>query len=52
MIYKLVADSSANVYSMPLNYANVPLTINTANDEFVDDGTLDVADMVERIRLT
>ena len=49
MIYKLVADSSANVYSMPLNYANVPLTINTANDEFVDDGTLDV---VERIRLT
>lgn len=52
MIYKLVADSSANVYAMPLNYANVPLTINTANDEFVDDGTLDVADMVERIRLT
>lgn len=52
MPIKLVADSSANVYSMPLNYANVPLTINTAADEFVDDGTLDVAAMVERIRLT
>jgi DegV family protein with EDD domain len=52
MPIKLVADSSANVYSMPLPYANVPLTINTATDEFVDDGTLDVAAMVEKIHET
>ena len=52
MIYKLVADSSANVYSMPVNYASVPLTINTATDEFVDDGTLDMAAVVEKIRMT
>lgn len=52
MSIKLVADSSANVYSMPLAYASVPLTINTATDEFVDDGTLDVAAMVAKIYQT
>lgn len=53
MTYKLVADSSANVYSMPaVAYASVPLKINTAKDEFLDDGTLDVAAMVETIRDT
>ena len=52
MLIKLVADSSANVYSMPLAYASVPLTINTATDEFVDDGKLDVAAMVEKIHQT
>ena len=50
MTYKLVADSSANVYTMAQPFACVPLTINAAGREFVDDGNLDVAGMVEFIQ--
>ncbi len=50
MRYKLVTDSSANVYSMEdVDLAVVPLTINVAGQEFVDDGTLDVAAMVQAL---
>ncbi len=53
MRYKLVADSSANVYSMPqVDFAVVPLTINAEGQEFVDDGTLDVAAMESVLKQT
>ena len=53
MKFKLVADSSANLFSMSdVDYAAVPMTINTAVAEFVDTPALNVADMVEQIRQT
>ena len=53
MKYKLVADSSANVFAMEsVDYSSVPMKIITAQAEYVDTPALDVAQMVEEIRLT
>lgn len=46
MAFRIVADSSANVLSLPgVNYATVPMKIVAAK-EYVDDPSLDVAAMV------
>lgn len=53
MNYKLVADSSANVFSMPgVAYASVPMKIITTQAEYVDDPNLDIAAMVDAIKVT
>ena len=46
MAFRIVADSSANILSMPgVNYATVPMKIVAAK-EYVDDKNLDLAQMV------
>ena len=51
MQYKIVADSSSNVRSMDgVSFANVPLKIITKEKEYVDDQTLDLAQMVEELK--
>ena len=50
MNYRIVADSSANILSLPgQNYATVPMKVN-ADREYVDDVQLDLAEMVEALR--
>ena len=50
MNYRIVADSSANILSLPgQNYATVPMKIR-ADKEYVDDANLDLAGMVEGLR--
>lgn len=50
MNYRIVADSSANVLSLPgQDYATVPLKIVTSR-EYVDNAQLDVAAMVEDLQ--
>lgn len=51
MKFKIVSDSSANIFSFPgVGFASVPLKINTAETEYVDDENLDVAKMVQELR--
>lgn len=51
MQFKIVADSSSNVRSMDgVSFANVPLKIITKEKEYVDDQTLDLAQMVEELK--
>ena len=53
MTYKIISDSSSNVYSFPnIDYKSVPLKIITATTEYVDDAELDVERMVNEIRDT
>lgn len=53
MNFKLVADSSANVFNMAgVDYASVPMKIITTQAEYVDDPNLDVAAMVDEIKVT
>lgn len=53
MKFKIVSDSSSNVRSFPgVSFASVPLKINTAAAEYVDDENLDVARMVDEIKAT
>jgi len=53
MKFKIVSDSSSNIFSFPgVSFASVPLKINTAAAEYVDDAQLDVARMVEEIKET
>lgn len=53
MKFKIVSDSSSNIFSFPgVPFASVPLKINTATAEYVDDENLDVARMVEEIKAT
>ena len=53
MNFKLVADSSANVFHMSgVDYASVPMKIITTQAEYVDDPNLDVAAMVDAIKVT
>ncbi len=48
MKYKLVADSSANLFTLdaPFEFASVPLTLNAGDKCFVDDENLDLNEMV------
>lgn len=53
MLYKLVTDSSANIFSIPgADLASVPMKIITSTAEYVDGPELDVAAMVDEIRAT
>ncbi len=53
MKFKIVSDSSSNVLQFPgVPFASVPLTINTAVAEYIDDEHLDVARMVDEIKAT
>lgn len=53
MNYKLVADSSANLFAMDgVSFASVPMKIITTQEEFVDAPGLDVAHMVAKIKTT
>lgn len=53
MKLKLVADSSANLYSMPdVAFESVPMKIITTCAEYVDEPALDVAQMVDEIKVT
>ena len=53
MKFKIVSDSSSNVLQFPgVSFSSVPLTINTAAAEYIDDECLDVARMVDEIKAT
>jgi DegV family protein with EDD domain len=48
MKVKIVADSSANLYTLDgVDFSSAPLTIRTSEKEFVDDSSLDIAEMVD-----
>ena len=50
MNYRIVADSSANILSLPgENYATVPMKV-TADREYVDNAHLNLAEMVEGLK--
>ena len=51
MKIKIVADSSANLLTLDgVDFQSAPLVIRTWEREFVDDATLDVADMAEYLQ--
>lgn len=53
MDFKIVADSSSNVFDLPdVPFASVPLKIITQKKEYVDDTNLDVKEMVEDLEKT
>jgi DegV family protein with EDD domain len=53
MIYKIAADSSANIYEFSkIGFESVPLKIITAKKEYVDDRELDIGKMVAEIKET
>ena len=51
MEYRIVTDSSANVFSLSgVQLASVPLKIVTAEKEYVDDAALDVDGMIGELQ--
>ena len=51
MIRKIITDSSSNMRTLSgVDFATVPLKIITEAKEYIDDATLDVAQMVEDLR--
>ncbi len=51
MKYKIVADSSANVYSLAdVAFSSVPLKILTSSQEYVDNSRLDISHMVANLK--
>ena len=51
MSFKIVSDSASNILRLPgVAYACVPLKIITDQAEYIDDETLDVAQMVTDLR--
>ena len=51
MNYKLIADSSANLFTLPgVDMISVPMKIITSEKEYVDDARLDVAAMVADLK--
>ena len=53
MNYRIVSDSSSNVYHLPeVEFKSVPLKIITATAEYVDDHNLSVEKMVNEIQAT
>ena len=50
MNYRIVTDSSANLRGSSAQFASVPLKIITSDCEFVDDDTLDTADMISYLK--
>ena len=52
MKIKIIADSSADLLSMDgIDFESVPLTINSTDNEYVDDSLLDVERMVKELSL-
>lgn len=49
MKYRIVTDSSSNIMSMDSDFVAVPMKI-VADREYVDDASLDVADMVQALK--
>ncbi len=50
MIFKIVSDSSSNLFSLPdVPYETVPMKVITTEKEYVDDGKLDIEAMAEEI---
>ncbi|MGI6608654.1 MAG: DegV family protein [Erysipelotrichaceae bacterium] len=53
MGYKIVADSSANLYEIDgINYTTVPLKIHTSIGEFVDKKGIELKKMVDHLYTT
>ena len=53
MHYKIVADSSSNIFSIPdVDYAFVPLKIICGDKEYVDHPELDLTDMLSDLKVT
>ena len=53
MKYKIVADSSSNVYSMEgIDYDCVPLKVNIGNTEYIDTPEVDLDKMVNELKTT
>ena len=53
MVYRIVSDSSSNVFSLPgTDYKSVPLKIITCAAEYIDDENLDVEKMVNEVKET
>lgn len=51
MKYKIVADSSANIYERDgINYASVPLKIVTSEKEYIDKKGMDISEMVSYLQ--
>lgn len=51
MKFKIVSDSSSNIFSFPgVAHVSVPLRINAGEKEYVDDENLDVGRMVAELR--
>lgn len=51
MNYKIVCDSSANLFSLPgVPYTTVPMKVVTASREYVDESQLDVRGMVDDLK--
>ena len=51
MKFKIVADSSSNIYSLPdVAYASVPLKILSSTEEYVDNAQLNVSNMVAHLK--
>ena len=51
MQFKIVSDSSSNIFSFPgLAHTSVPLRINAGDKEYVDDENLDVGLMVRELQ--
>ena len=45
---KIIADSSANISALEgVCFQSIPMTIRAGEREFVDDGTLDTAKMLD-----
>ena len=50
---RIVADSSCDLLTLPgVDFVSVPLTIRTDTEEFCDDASLDVGEMVAVLRNT
>ena len=51
MKYKIVTDSSSNIYNLrDVAYTSVPLKILSSHEEYVDDASLDVGNMVAHLK--
>lgn len=51
MNVRIVSDSSSNIYTMPgMDFVSVPLKIITSKQEYVDNASLDVSEMVACIK--
>ena len=51
MSYKIVSDSSSNLFTMPgVNYTTVPLKIVAGTHEWVDNAEMDLQHMVETLK--
>ena len=51
MKFKIVADSSSNVYGLSdVAYSSVPLKILSSNEEYIDTADLNVSDMVAHLK--